>query len=74
MPLYEYACPSCNEEFERLRPMAEGASAECPQCHTAARRMLSMVAAPVRVGAGVGTMTMGQPSAGACACGGACSC
>jgi putative FmdB family regulatory protein len=73
MPLYEYICRHCDTQFERLRTIAEGAAADCPQCGAQAPRILSLMAAPVRVGAGVGPSPMGPMSGGAC-CGGGCGC
>lgn len=33
MPLYEYRCPACQEEFEMLQPVgADGTGLECPEC------------------------------------------
>ena len=31
MPLYEYACPTCEHTFEEL--VFNGEAVECPQCH-----------------------------------------
>ncbi len=73
MPLYEYACPVCTDRFERLRPMSDGEAAECPACGTLSSRVLSLMAAPVRVAVGGGASPMPMPMAGGC-CGGACGC
>jgi putative FmdB family regulatory protein len=33
MPLYEYHCRDCGEEFEVLQPIgADGSHLECPEC------------------------------------------
>ena len=72
MPLYEYVCDECDTEFERLQPMSAGRYADCPECGEPSRRVLSLMAAPVLVGAGAGPSPMGV-SAGAC-CGGSCGC
>jgi putative FmdB family regulatory protein len=33
MPLYEYRCEACAEEFEVLQPIgADGSELECPEC------------------------------------------
>ena len=72
MPLYEYACEACQAQFERLQPMDAPREADCPQCGRSARRILSLFAAPVSVGAGAGPAPSG-PLGGAC-CGGACGC
>jgi putative FmdB family regulatory protein len=42
MPIYEYVCPECNSEFEKMRPFSQSdKSAECPRCHKAAKRKMS---------------------------------
>ena len=69
MPLYDYACPTCKCEFERLRSMADGESASCPDCGTVAHRTLSLVAA--RVGGSGGEF---ESSGMSCGCGSACAC
>ncbi len=53
MPLYEYRCPSCGSEFERLTSFALADDVSCPDCqHTPAKRRMSRVAARSRDGAG----------------------
>ena len=67
MPLYDYRCAGCGREFEALVATAAQADQErCPGCGAEARRLLSLVAAPVRGHDGVAA-----PVAGGC-CGGAC--
>ena len=73
MPLYEYNCRLCDEGFEKLQPMSAAKTSECPACGQPAGRVLSMIAAPVRVGGGEEPSAFSAPSAGAC-CGGACGC
>ncbi len=34
MPIYEYQCDSCGEEFQALLKVGEAATS-CPICHTA---------------------------------------
>ena len=42
MPIYEYACPSCEIKFELLRPMSQAnEEASCPRCQQSAERVLS---------------------------------
>jgi len=44
MPLYEYACKTCDKQFEVLVRASE--TPECPACHgTALERRLSVFAA-----------------------------
>ena len=71
MPLYEYAWPACKTEFERLRSMADGEAAPCPDCGTSAVRTLSLVAVAVRGESMAGEVAS---SAAACACGAAVRC
>jgi len=69
MPMYEYRCAGCGQEFERYLPTV-GAAVTCPACAGSdVRRKLSLFAmksdGPVAsVGGGMG---------GGC-CGGGCSC
>ena len=72
VPLYEYACPTCKSAFEKLRPMSEGAEAHCPTCGAVSRRLVSLFAAPVHVGAGASS-AVDMPVSNSC-CGGACGC
>jgi putative FmdB family regulatory protein len=74
MPLFEYACRSCDHQFESL--VRRGDTPECPSCHgTELERRLSVFAAHSSSGSAAATPT----PAGACgACGdprgpGACS-
>jgi putative FmdB family regulatory protein len=68
VPLYEYRCAGCGREFEALVATAATADQErCPGCGAEARRLLSLVAAPVRGHDG----TAAPSPAGGC-CGGAC--
>ena len=68
MPLYDYRCAGCGREFEALVATAAQADQEhCPGCGAEARRLLSLVAAPVRGHDGAAASVAG----GGC-CGGAC--
>jgi putative FmdB family regulatory protein len=45
MPIYEYACPSCDYRFELRRSFSEAdAATTCPKCNHGARRLLSKFA------------------------------
>ena len=73
MPLYEYFCPPCNDQFEVLRPVSQMDNpATCPQGHTTNNRVLSLFAPIAKTAAGV--MTQLGPSGDACCSGGGCSC
>jgi len=44
MPIYEYRCQACGEEFEKLvRSSADADQVECPRCHQVhVKRLLSL--------------------------------
>jgi len=45
MPIYEYQCPKCGREFELMRAMSQSDEpAPCPNCGTAAQRLVSVFA------------------------------
>jgi putative FmdB family regulatory protein len=68
VPLYDYRCAGCGREFEALVATAAQADQErCPGCGAEARRLLSLVAAPVR-----GHDGATAPSPGGGCCGGVC--
>jgi putative FmdB family regulatory protein len=68
VPLYDYRCAGCGREFEALVASAATADQErCPDCGAKARRLLSLVAAPIR-----GRDGAAAPVAGGGCCGGAC--
>jgi len=68
VPLYDYRCAGCGREFEALVATAAKADQErCPGCGAEARRLLSLVAAPVR-----GHDGAAAPSPASGCCGNAC--
>ena len=69
MPIYEYACPDCQEEFEQLVRSAEAAATtECPSCGSRrVERRMSVVAAPRA--AEKPPLPMGGPGGGCGRCG-----
>lgn len=78
MPLYEYFCPSCNDTFEKLRPVQQADLATaCPTCQKqSSQRVLSLVASSVLKGAtssGIQEAAIPSSAGGGC-CGGACGC
>jgi len=65
VPVYEYRCRTCGNDFEVRRPMAESsAPATCPDGHTDGLRRMSVVAS-------IGSAAGSAPSA---PCGAACAC
>jgi putative FmdB family regulatory protein len=64
MPLYEYRCPHCGSEFERLASYTQADMIACPVCeHLPAQRRISRVAARSRDG---GASDAGWSSGSAC--------
>jgi len=73
VPLYEYRCRTCDETFERRRPMSESnAPAECAQGHVDSVRLLS-VFANVGGGASSSASSAPAPRTGG-VCGSGCGC
>ena len=65
MPMYDYKCPHCGEDFEELRSIAERATAECPKCGKTAEKVLSGFFT-----AGSTSTSNSTPRGGACGIGG----
>ncbi|MDG2114201.1 MAG: zinc ribbon domain-containing protein [Actinomycetota bacterium] len=76
MPTYAYRCPTCDETFDRRRPMSESSEpAVCPEGHEGARRLLSVFAS-VGSGATSSSESSSEPVqwTGRDGCGGGCAC
>ena len=43
MPLYEYRCDACGEEFEAFSTLAARQTAPCPTCGQRGRKLISPV-------------------------------
>lgn len=70
MPMYEYRCAGCGQEFERYVATAAGAAVACPACAGRdVKRKLSLFAMKSEAG----FLPSAMPSGGSC-CGGGCSC
>ncbi len=70
MPLYEYACTTCKDKFERLASMSESTdTATCPDCGGRGLRALSAFASFSR-GIEGGMQPVAAGGGGMCACGG----
>jgi putative FmdB family regulatory protein len=41
MPIYEYKC-KCGEAFEKRQPLADRATATCPNCGISANKIFSL--------------------------------
>ena len=72
MPMFEYRCGDCNEQFEAFVTTAR--AAECPACQGA--NLVKLLSSPGMVGASNGSRSQGSlPMAGGCGAGGAsCAC
>lgn len=69
MPIYEYVCPECDLEFEKLRPLSQAdQDADCPKCHKAARRKLSTFACYSTSGSGIPTRIAGTGGSSCSSC------
>ncbi|MCH9036185.1 MAG: zinc ribbon domain-containing protein [Chloroflexi bacterium] len=45
MPVYEYKCPGCGNQFDLLRRMSQADEpVTCPSCNNGAQRVLSVFA------------------------------
>lgn len=42
MPLYEYLCEKCQQLHEVVQKFSDPPEAECPVCHSAMRKQMSM--------------------------------
>jgi putative FmdB family regulatory protein len=72
MPLYEYRCRTCDEAFERRRPMSEASEpAECSLGHVDSVRLLSVFAS---VGGSSAASAPATPAARGGVCGSSCGC
>lgn len=43
MPTYDFECTKCHYKFEQKRSFNDDGSADCPHCHSEARRLFSAV-------------------------------
>lgn len=41
MPMYEYRCDACGEEFEAIVKITEKDDVKCPECGKKARKLVS---------------------------------
>ena len=73
MPLYEYHCPSCSHNFDKLQPMSSD-GAECPVCEQPARRIISVFAAISGSQDSSSDFAPMPPMGGGGCCGGGCGC
>lgn len=41
MPIYEYECPSCGHEFEKIQKFSDAPVKRCPECGQGVRKKIS---------------------------------
>ena len=41
MPIYEYRCSACNDEFEVTQRITDDPLRECPKCHGSVEKLIS---------------------------------
>ncbi|MFL5735515.1 MAG: FmdB family zinc ribbon protein [Chloroflexia bacterium] len=73
MPIYEYWCPQCRTQFDKLRPLGSSdAEVKCPTCGSGVKKMVSVFTAVGRSS----DEGYARPvsNGGGCACGGNCGC
>ena len=72
MPIYEYGCPKCGAEFEKL--VDARTVVACPSCESPkVTKRLSLFRARTAVSAGSAPSGDAAPMGGGC-CGGGCGC
>ncbi len=66
MPIFEFVCESCGEEFEELvRSFSDTSQVSCPQCNSEqVKKKISVFAA--QMPGGRATSYWGNPSASSC--------
>ena len=52
MPTYEYRCPSCKYEFEKLQSMSDEPIKKCPKCGKKVQRLMGSGSGIVFKGSG----------------------
>jgi len=60
MPLYEYKCEDCGEEFEVIRRASDDTEELCPSCGKPAERLFSVFSTGGGVGRGGHTCSPGS--------------
>ena len=76
MPIYEFACSACNNEFEELVSMTASTSVTCPSCGSNRTEKQLSSFQRVRVGRGdlPAAVTAAAGAGGGGCCGGGCGC
>ncbi|HEY6839230.1 MAG TPA: zinc ribbon domain-containing protein [Geobacteraceae bacterium] len=75
MPVYEYACKACGNQFEVRQKFSDAPITECPQCNGEVEKLISATAFSLKGGGwyaeGYGSSKASPPSS--CPSGGNCS-
>ena len=75
MPVYEYQCQSCGNQFELRQKFSDPPASECPSCKGEVKKMISSAAFTLKgggwykegYGAGKKSEAPACPSGGSCA-------
>lgn len=75
MPLYEYACDSCDNRFELRQKFADAPASECPACGGPVQKLISQTGFSLKgggwyndgYGSSKATEAPSCPSGGSCA-------
>ncbi|MDP6510526.1 MAG: zinc ribbon domain-containing protein [Dehalococcoidia bacterium] len=69
MPIYEYKCPQCDTNFEKMRSFSQSdAESPCPSCGTGGKKLVSVFASFSKGSDGSSApIGGGVPSCGSCA-------
>lgn len=79
MPVYEYQCQSCGNQFELRQKFSDAPASECPSCHGEVKKMISSAAFTLKGGGwynegyGGGKKSDAPAAAPACPSGGSCA-
>jgi putative FmdB family regulatory protein len=76
MPVYEYQCQSCGNQFELRQKFSDAPASECPACNGEVKKLISSTAFTLKGGGwyneGYGNKKSESP-APACPSGGSCA-
>jgi putative FmdB family regulatory protein len=77
MPLYEYRCDSCGNQFELRQKFSDPLASECPACGGAVQKLISQAGFALKGGGwygdGYNSSKSSDASASACPSGGSCA-
>ena len=75
MPLYEYQCTSCGDQFELRQKFSDAPASECPKCGGPVEKLISQAGFSLKGGGwyGDGYGTKKSSDAPSCPSGGSCA-